>query len=396
MAHFEHIPVNEPLAPPLGVGLIGTGSIGREHISNLALLPEFKLVAVSDTSDISLERADVLLKKNFTHDVQIYKQFSDLINDSNVECIIVATPNFHHIQVLREAIPSQKHIMCEKPLCTTREDCNEVLGLLKNHKGVFWVGMEYRYIPPVARLVSACHTGIIGKQVMLNIREHRFPFLKKIDDWNRFNRYTGGTLVEKCCHFFDLMRLIMQDEPTRIYASGSQDVCYKSEQYNSETPDILDNAFVIVDFQKGGRACLDLNMFAEASKYQEEISIVGPKGKIEAFAQAHGDKTSHNTPNYRVGIRGDIIYSEDVTHKCPEPVKVEEFCVKLDEKLLQVGDHGGATFYELQKFATSIRESKEPEVSAIDGVQAVLMGLAAQQSIETKLPVDMANLQSHV
>jgi myo-inositol 2-dehydrogenase/D-chiro-inositol 1-dehydrogenase len=44
---------------------------------------------------------------------------------------------------------------------------------------------------------------------MLTIREHRFPFLPKVGDWNRFNRNTGGTLVEKCCHFFDLMRLIL-------------------------------------------------------------------------------------------------------------------------------------------------------------------------------------------
>ena len=52
----------------------------------------------------------------------------------------------------------------------------------------------------------------------------------------------------------------------------------------------------------------------------------------------------------------------------------------MDEKLLEAGDHGGATFYELQNFAASIRESKNPEVSAFDGVQAVLMGLAAQKS----------------
>jgi predicted dehydrogenase len=48
---------------------------------------------------------------------------------------------------------------------------------------------------------------------MLTIREHRFPFLSKVGDWNRFNRNTGGTFVEKCCHFFDLMRLILKLGP---------------------------------------------------------------------------------------------------------------------------------------------------------------------------------------
>ena len=117
---------------------------------------------------------------------------------------------------------------------------------------------------------------------MLTIREHRFPFLPKIGDWNRFNRNTGGTLVEKCCHFFDLMRLILKDEPVRVMASAGQDVNHLDENYRGETPDIWDNGYVIVEFSRGTRAMLELCMFAEGSKYQEEITAVGPKGKIEA------------------------------------------------------------------------------------------------------------------
>ena len=87
---------------------------------------------------------------------------------------------------------------------------------------------------------------------MVAIREHRFPFLRKVGDWNRFSRNTGGTLVEKCCHFFDLMAHILDDEPMRVLASGDQDVNHLDERYDGETPDILDNAFVVVDFA-GGR-----------------------------------------------------------------------------------------------------------------------------------------------
>ena len=74
---------------------------------------------------------------------------------------------------------------------------------------ITWVGMEYRYMPPVARLVAEIRGGFAENLRLLAIREHRFPFLKKVDDWNRFNRNTGGTLVEKYCHFFDLMNLIV-------------------------------------------------------------------------------------------------------------------------------------------------------------------------------------------
>ena len=124
-------------------------------------------------------------------------------------------------------------------------------------------------------------SGTIGKLRMLSIREHRFPFLPKVGDWNRFNRNTGGTLVEKCCHFFDLMNLAMDCQAVRVQASGAQDVNHLDEQYHGETPDILDNAFVIVDYENGARACLDLCMFAEGSRFEQELVATGNQGKIE-------------------------------------------------------------------------------------------------------------------
>ena len=64
-------------------------------------------------------------------------------------------------------------------------------------------------MPPVGEFITQIGRGRVGQLRMLSIREHRFPFLPKVGDWNRFNRNTGGTMVEKCCHFFDLMRLIV-------------------------------------------------------------------------------------------------------------------------------------------------------------------------------------------
>ena len=71
-------------------------------------------------------------------------------------------------------------------------------------------------MPPVARLLEEVRGGALGTLRMVAIREHRYPFLKKIGDWNRFARNTGGTLVEKCCHFFDIMRLITGQRPAHL------------------------------------------------------------------------------------------------------------------------------------------------------------------------------------
>ena len=138
---------------------------------------------------------------------------AELVRKGEADAVVIATPNFTHYEVLCAALAAGKHVLVEKPLCTDVDDCRRVVDLAERHRGLLWVGMEYRYMRPVARLVEEVHGGAVGRLRMLAIREHRFPFLRKVGDWNRFNRYTGGTLVEKCCHFFDLMNLIARQRP---------------------------------------------------------------------------------------------------------------------------------------------------------------------------------------
>jgi predicted dehydrogenase len=96
--------------------------------------------------------------------------------------------------------------------------------------------------------------------------------LDKVGDWNRFTENAIGTLVEKCCHFFDLMNLVLDSEPVRVMASGAQDVNHLDESFGGRTHDILDNAYVIVEYSSGQRGLLDLCMFAEAN-----TSLAKPK-----------------------------------------------------------------------------------------------------------------------
>src|SRR5690606_15048569 len=106
----------------------------------------------------------------------------------------------------------------------------------------------------VSRLVEETHKGATGDLKMVSIVERRYPFLSKVGDWNRFNRYSGGTLVEKCCHFFDLMRLLVRSEPVSIHAIGGQAVNHRDESYGGNAPDIIDNCYATITFANGVNA----------------------------------------------------------------------------------------------------------------------------------------------
>jgi predicted dehydrogenase len=235
---------------------------------------------------------------------------------------------------------------------------------------VVWVGLEYRFMAPTARLLSEVGSGTCGKVQMVAIREHRFPFLEKIDNWNRFTSNTGGTLVEKCCHFFDVMGLIAQSRAVRVFASGDQDVNHLDEIYDGKRSDILDNAFVIVDYQNGVRGMLDLSMFAEGSKNEQEISVVGSHAKIEALI---------TESKIRIGLRAK------------GATGVEEFVVEQPHGVV-AGFHAGASYLEHLAMQHAIRTGSPSMVTLQDGLNSVAVGQAAHMSISQKRVVEISEL----
>jgi predicted dehydrogenase len=246
-------------------GIIGAGMMGREHIRNIKLFPEAELVALADPTPLSLQHAQQTAGERAAN-VKPFDSAEAMIADGGLDAVIVASPNHTHRAVLEQVFATPLHILCEKPLCTTVEDARWAAEqAAARPAGVFWTGMEYRFMPPPPGS-SSRSMPVASAAGDLSIREHRFPFLIKVDDWNRFSRNTGGTMVEKCCHFFDLMRVITQSEPVRVFCSGAMDVNHLDERYDGATPDIIDNSFTVVDFANGQRAMLDLNMFAEGPR----------------------------------------------------------------------------------------------------------------------------------
>ncbi|MEO1047644.1 MAG: Gfo/Idh/MocA family oxidoreductase [Pseudomonadota bacterium] len=348
---------------PRTYAIIGCGMMGREHMRNIALVEGAALVAVADPNagsrDAALKQAKAL-----GQDIAVFDDSEDMLASAKPDAVIIASPNFTHFDVVKPVMEAECAVLLEKPMCTSVQDALALERAVRDYDPLFWVGLEYRYMPPATRFTERVHAGEAGPITMLSIREHRFPFLTKVGDWNRFNRNTGGTLVEKCCHFFDLMRHILEDEPVRVFASGGQDVNHLDERYDGETPDIIDNAFALVDFAGGARAALDLCMFAEGSQDQEEISAVGPKGKLEVKLPS-----------------ANVIWSpRDRSGPHIEPVTTSA-------EALAAGDHHGATYYQMRHFHSALTSGAEPQITARDGYRSVVMGAAAQESIATGMPV---------
>ena len=347
-------------------GVIGTGMMGLEHINNVNAIDGAHVVAISDPDPQSRK-----FGKNTARieDEMVFEDHRDLLAAGVCDAVVLVSPNHTHADIMEDILAyDDLHVMVEKPLGTTVAECRRILKAAEGHKGVVWMGLEYRYKPPIQALIHEVNSGAVGNTRMIAIREHRFPFLPKVGDWNRFNRNTGGTLVEKCCHFFDLMVLIAEAKPVRVYGSGAQDVNHLDERYNGEVPDLMDNAYVIVDFENGIRAMLDLCMFAEGSRNEQELVVTGDIGKAECFVPE---------AFIRLGRRAERTSTE-------HPVS--------DDHVAFHGLHEGASYLEHLDFVSAIRNGTPAKVTLDDGLLAVAIGQAAHLSIDEGRPVMMTEV----
>ena len=352
---------------PFTYGILGCGMMGGEHIRNIALLDNACVGAIYEP-DAGMAAA----AKALAPDVVFVASEAELIGFPNLDAILVVSPNHCHAAQLGAISAARPDIaiLVEKPLFTDPKDAKRIDALRQSHEAPIWVAMEYRYMPPIAALLEKLESATGGVK-MLTIREHRFPFLSKVGDWNRFNQNTGGTLVEKCCHFFDLMRVALGRDPVRVMASAGQAVNHLEECYDGEVPDIWDSGYVIVEFANGVRAMLELCMFAEGARYQEEISAVGPDGKIEVFVPGPGRFWPEHlgAPPIARLVESPRSPMGPVEHEIP-----------VDPALLSAGDHNGSTFYQHQRFVEAVRGEGSIDVTLEDGAWAVRIGQAAQQS----------------
>ena len=251
--------------------------------------------------------------------------------------------------------------MCEKPLGLTIAECNEILEKAGEAGCVLQIGHEMRFQKLYEHMKGMIDSGDIGDLQLMWCREFRGPMRP---GWRSSEALTGGTILEKNVHHIDLFNWMMEKPPLRVSAHGGTNVLTDRE--------ILDNTQVLIEYEGGRRASLELCLFAPNGG-ECEIGACGDKGRIDTRNQA----------------------LELVHHKFDdsEPVR------------MQIADEGDAANFvdgsgrvdrgikpELEHFVDCVREGKRPLNDGESARLAVAVCLAAQESIKRKETVYLSEL----
>ncbi len=262
------------------VGVIGTGMMGYSQIRNcFSKLSQYEVTAICDNYEPNLTRAVGFLKE-LGQKVQCYTDYKEMLKQGDFDLAVIVTPDYQHEEQAVACLNAGKHLRLEKPMATTPQGCFNIWEAYQKSGKVFQIGLELRYsylIQKMRMLQSQ-----VGTSKMIWCHEFRHPFLEKngsVKNWIIQKQYSGGTLLEKNCHHFDLFNWMAASRPVAVFASGDNQVVYQDT-------DVLDNAFVTVEYQNGTRANLSLCLFSPQKKDQKnlhelEFGVIGEKGRLE-------------------------------------------------------------------------------------------------------------------
>jgi len=141
----------------LRYGIIGAGSMGREHIENIKVMGGAAVTAISDPHVPSQEAALAMAPG-----AKVFSDHRALLDSGLIDAVVIATPNDTHAAVLKDALATDLAVFVEKPLATTVEDLKSILSWDDKRSAMTWMGLEYRFMPPVAEAIARAAEGEAG------------------------------------------------------------------------------------------------------------------------------------------------------------------------------------------------------------------------------------------
>jgi UDP-N-acetyl-2-amino-2-deoxyglucuronate dehydrogenase len=265
--------------------IIGCGRIAQRHAEHIEKLG--KLTAVCD---IIPEKAQAIANK---YNAGVYTNIDDLLKNVSADVIAICTPNGLHAEHSIKALNAGFHVLCEKPMAITSEDCREMINAAKkNHKHLFIV-KQNRFNPPVAAVKKIVDEGRLGKilSVQLNCFWNRNDEYYK-SSWKGTKNLDGGTLFTQFSHFIDLLYWMIGDvKEVQGYAG------------NLLHPGIIefeDTGVVTVKFLNGVIGTINYTVNSFQKNMEGSIAIFGEKGTVKIGGQYLNELEYQNIKNYKI------------------------------------------------------------------------------------------------
>lgn len=346
---------------PIRTAVIGAGKVGDVHAAVLASLPGSELVAVCSRT---AEKAEALASK---HGVKPYTSVSEMVAQSGVEAVLIATPHPAHAAPAIEALESGAHVLIEKPMAASLADCDAMIAASESHNRKLGIISQRRWYESSQRVRRAIDSGKIGKPMLAEatLLGWRSPEYYAADPWRgKWETEGGGVLVNQAPHQLDLLLWYM-GEIEELFGYWSN--------INHPYIEVEDTAVAVVRFKNGGLGNIQLSNAQKPGLY----------GRV----RIHGD----NGASVGVQTDGGSMFIAGMTSIAEPPVN-DLWTIPDETDLLAGWQAQDRTHFEninaiehyfglqIQDFLDAIRDDRPPMVTGMDGRRVVELFTAIYRS----------------
>jgi predicted dehydrogenase len=331
--------------------VIGAGSIGRRHISNLNLLGYNDL----DVVDISYANLGYV-KKNFKIK-EIFTDFNDALNSKEYNVGFILTPPVYHIPMALELAKKGLDLFIEKPLSHNLENVDDLIKIMKANNLVIMMGFNMRFKSSLIKIKKLLEEEKIGKIISARIHvgsylPYRHPDRDYREEYGAKKSLGGGVILD-AIHQIDYALWFLGDV--------EEVFCYSGKMSNLEI-EVEDNAEILLKFKNGALASLHLDYIQRP--YQNKCELIGENGTIQWVLSLH----------YNVNDNDYSFRSE----------KVKLYDVKTGKWQIFNGDKSlnDAYIREVEYFISCVKLRKRPILDGEYGKKVLEVTLAAKKSSE--------------
>jgi len=357
--------------------------------------PGFELRALCDLDARRLGAA----RETHGDTVSYYTDMNEMLARKDIDAVLVATDDPHHVAPTLAALRAGKHVLTEKPLCQSVEEAKLIIRESRKAKGIFMIGFELRECTVCQSMKRLLDEGRIG-EVKIG---HAFDNVSVggnyfYHDRNKQKGFFKSLLLQKACHSLDLLNWFMGSNPVKVYGIGGLDfygrkakpglkcrncsrrgcpyrvISRRLEMDYDATVEIADdcvwskemnlndNSELCISYANGGKATFHECHFTP--EYSREFWLVGTRGKLYGYYDNPG----------RFLIR--IEYAHDRERR------TEEF-----KPVHTGGGHGGGDERLRDEFYRRIVENDPPREAAASAYYSTALAICAEESIESGMPV---------
>ncbi|MEA5013228.1 MAG: inositol 2-dehydrogenase [Candidatus Limiplasma sp.] len=323
----------------LRIGIIGAGRIGKLHAANLVnAVPNAQVLAVSDVQAAAAR--ELAARLNIPH---AYEDYHRILEDPDIDAVFICSSTDTHSPISIEAARAGKHIFCEKPIDHDLEKIRQVLEEVKKAGIKYQVGFNRRFDRNFRHVRDVVRSGGVGDVQIVKVTS-RDPEAPPVS----YVKVSGGIFVDMTIHDFDMVRYLSGSEVTEVSTFGA---CLVDPEIGRAGD--VDTCIIMLRFANGALGVID-NSRQAVYGYDQRVEVFGSQGMIHAE-----NETANNTT---------LFTAQGVSKEKP----LWFFLERYNDAFIQ----------EATGFVEACLGDKEPLVGSFDGLQPVLIALAAKKSFE--------------